>query len=146
MPPSTAPGESQLLNHWAQDQDRLRGNRVARRLNQATQADIQHTRQQQTRILELEDEVTDLREQLSRSKALNRLVMLQKEGLIDTVRHLRKSWNPSDPQEASYKEDIKPLIQEKTDNLKDDAGVQQMIEGNIERNVSAPKVRTPRKR
>ena len=91
---------------------------------------------------QLTEEVQSLRDQLSRSKALNRLVLLQKKGLIQAIGHLKQSWEPKDQNEVGLKEDINPLVRQEIGKIEANPAAVQEIEQEIERQTApAPRPR-----
>src|SRR5690606_13931755 len=117
----------------------------AQRQTQATEERSQRSRERQAwdrvdelneECEELGEEVRSLRDQLARSKALNRLTMIQNRGLVETIRHLRKSWTPENPQELAYKEKISPLIELKIGQVESDAEVVRQIESELDQKTA----------
>src|SRR5690606_37928538 len=86
---------------------------------------------------ELSGQVESLKEQLSRSKAFNRLVLIQNKGLIQAINHLKRSWEPRDQNEVELKKDINPLVRKEIRKVEGDAGAIQGIEQEIERQTAA---------
>lgn len=64
---------------------------------------------------DLRDENVVLREQLYAVKKQYAFQLLRYEALHRVIRHLRKHWNPTDPAEAGYKDDIKDFIKQHVD-------------------------------
>lgn len=92
----------------------------------------------------LSDKVRELNDQLTRSKALNRLTMIQNRGLLETVKHLKEAWVPSDPKESPLKENINPLVKQNIDRMEGDAAVNNAIEEKIENHIKPPRKPGPR--
>lgn len=91
---------------------------------------------------QLTEEVQSLKDQLSRAKALNRLVLIQKKGLIQAIGHLKRAWEPKDHRELGLKEDINPLVRKEIEKIEADPVAIQVIEQEIERQTApAPRPR-----
>jgi chromosome segregation ATPase len=91
----------------------------------------------------LRAEADELREHLARSNTLVRLTGIQAEGLLNTVRHLKRSWSPDDPKEADLKNKIKPLVDKQVEAARKDPSIIAKIEADINECVFAGK-RKPR--
>jgi FtsZ-binding cell division protein ZapB len=94
---------------------------------------------------ELAEEVEMLRERLSRSEALNMIVFVQREALFKTIKHLKKAWDPKDPNEAVLKEKIAPFINKEIEKIKADPVAMQELKQEIEQEITRTiKPRKPR--
>ncbi len=88
---------------------------------------------------ELGEEVRSLRDQLARSKAFIRLLLIQKKGLIKVINYLKRAWDPRNPAERGLKEDINPLFHSEIEKIQSDAECMRQIEQEIEdRTAPAP--------
>ncbi len=85
---------------------------------------------------QLAKENHELKQQLTRSRALNKLTMIQSKGLLDTIKHLKKNWDPSDASESSYKEKMAPLVDKNIEKVKSNPEVVKKIEEDIENEVN----------
>lgn len=139
--PTTFADEAQQGNQWVRDMSRIRqGSSDTSDAARASRARMESV-DLAGEVEEQAEEIAQLREQLTKSKALNRLSLIQNKGLLDTVRHLRRAWNPTDPAEAALKDDMKPLLYGKIDEVAQNPEELKKIDEKIEQTTAVPRRR-----
>ena len=74
----------------------------------------------------------ELAEQLSNAKGLLRTKMIHSQAFLDTIKHLRQSWEPTDPKERAYKDDMNLLGHAKIKAVESNPDAVAKIEAEIE--------------
>ena len=88
-------------------------------------------------IDELERELKMIKALLERAKGLAWMTLLERDGLVEVIRHLKEEWTPPDS-ELHYKDKIKPLMDKMVEVVKGDPKKLEKAREAIERIVSEP--------
>jgi len=82
-------------------------------------------------IRDLEKENKKIKGLLDRAKGLARMTLLERDGLVDVIKHLKKSWTPPED-ELHYKKTIQPLVDEIVELAKNDSSKQASVEDRLD--------------